>query len=72
MKPDEAKLLKGIQDGKPPKVVAADLGMHEKRLQYILLKWTDKGWWDYGVSARTGWLTDKGIAQVAFTQGGCF
>lgn len=35
------------------------LGIPEKRGAYILSKWSDKGWWDYGVSLYCGWFTDK-------------
>lgn len=35
------------------------LGMHWKREYYLLDKWTRKGWWNYGVSARGGWFEDK-------------
>lgn len=27
-----------------------------KQEYYYLEKWTGKGWWEYGVSMRTGWL----------------
>jgi hypothetical protein len=30
-----------------------------KRGYYLLEKWDDKGWWEYGVSLRTGWFTSK-------------
>ncbi len=30
-----------------------------KREIYILNKWADKGWYDYGVSLDLGWLTVK-------------
>lgn len=44
---------------------ACPLGpIHPKRVQDILYKWSDKGWWNYGVSARTGWLTEKGLAEA--------
>ncbi len=39
-------------------------GMHEKRCQRILEKWEDKGWWDSGVSCRSGWMTAKGLAEA--------
>lgn len=39
--------------------------VHPKRLGYLLEKWTDKGWWDYGVSARTGWFTPEGVQVLA-------
>jgi hypothetical protein len=32
---------------------------------YILDKWTRKGWWEYGVSARSGWLTPKGVEALS-------
>ncbi len=34
--------------------------MDEKRKAYVCLKWANKGWYDYGVTARSGWLEDKG------------
>lgn len=35
------------------------IGMNYKRGYYLLRKWSDKGWWDYGVSLRTGWFTQE-------------
>lgn len=32
--------------------------MPEKRFYYILGKWADRGWWEYGVSLRGGWFTE--------------
>lgn len=34
---------------------------------YILEKWDRKGWWDYGVSLRAGWLTDAGLSALQTT-----
>lgn len=34
-------------------------GIKQKRGHNILEKFCNWGWWDYGVSMRTGWLTDK-------------
>jgi hypothetical protein len=31
---------------------------------YVLTKWHAKGWYAYGVSLDTGWLTEEGRAQV--------
>lgn len=39
-------------------VVAANIGMEWGRAQDILEEWTDRGWWDWGVSLRSGWLTE--------------
>jgi hypothetical protein len=40
---------------------AERLGIHWKRCQSLLLKWTDRRWWEYGVSARSGWFTELGL-----------
>lgn len=40
--------------------IAAYLGMNQKRAWYLCDKWMSKGWWDCGVNALSGWLTDKG------------
>lgn len=37
-------------------------GWHPKQADAILEKAADRGYIEYGVSARTGWLTDKGRA----------
>lgn len=41
--------------------MAERIKMHTKRVHYILAKWDRKGWWTYGVSLRSGWLTDEGV-----------
>ncbi len=67
MKEDEKILLQLIQvqdDLVQPNIspiqIARRLKIPEKRAHYIFLKWSDKGWYDYGVSCRVGWLTEKG------------
>lgn len=32
------------------------LGISGKRADYLLSKWTGRGWWGYGVSLRGGWF----------------
>ncbi len=65
MKADEAELVKALQNT-PPNVALAPfeagqmLGIPEKRLMYIFKKWTGRGWFESGVSTRTGWLTRAG------------
>jgi len=44
------------------------IGMHPKRATAMLDKWVGKGWWEYGVSLRTGWLTDAGRAAIKRTR----
>lgn len=38
--------------------VAELLGMHPKRAIALLYKWDNNGWWEWGVSVRSGWFTD--------------
>jgi len=40
-------------------VVADRLGIEWNRAEYLLEKWTRAGWWEWGVSLRSGWLTDE-------------
>jgi hypothetical protein len=67
MKFDEMKLLTEIQrrqkNGEHPYVreVVADIGMNGKRAAYLCEKWTDKGWYEYGVNVLAGWLTKEGL-----------
>jgi hypothetical protein len=75
MKPDERALLilvSKVHGGanKPNQHTGKDIpfldaigeriGMHPKRANGIGLKWTDKNWWNYGVTVRSGWLTPEG------------
>lgn len=41
-----------------------DLPGNPKRVEYVLDKWCRRGWWEYGVSLRSGWLTPEGLAEV--------
>lgn len=45
--------------------LAEGLGIHPKRGLYLAGKWSDKGWWEYGVTLRSGWLTAAGKAKAA-------
>lgn len=36
-----------------------------KRFYSLLAKWERKGWWEYGVSLRGGWLTPEGRKALA-------
>lgn len=77
MKTDELALLKEAfkqhggtaykeVDPMPPFLdeIAQGLGIHDKRSYYILTKWDDKGWWDSGVSLRSGWFTPEGVKAI--------
>lgn len=39
--------------------IGEQLGMHEKRVYSLLNKWTDRDWWEFGVSMRSGWFTES-------------
>lgn len=63
VKEDERKLLEillalheSLPDCQLVEAVANGLGMHHKRLTYILHKWTDRREWNYGVSVWSGWF----------------
>jgi hypothetical protein len=64
MKLDEQKLLQALA-WRCDRAFVTDyfdvIGMNHKRGLGILEKWTEKGWWDYGVSVRSGWITYEGI-----------
>lgn len=65
-KPDEIKLydlLRELHNHKPyqhtsefAEVIGESIGIHWKRTHSLLYKWSDKGWWNYGVSVRTGFF----------------
>lgn len=68
MKNDEREFLQWLQkrtleDPNQPYVrqLILDMGMNEKRAAYICEKWTNKGWYDYGVNVLAGWLTEEGM-----------
>lgn len=67
MKQDEQELLAAMREraalGERGYVrdVVGWLCLNDKRAAYILEKWTNKGWYDYGVNVFAGWLTDEGM-----------
>jgi hypothetical protein len=45
--------------------VIVNTSIDEKRVQYILEKWTDRGIWNYGISAFAGWFeTDLSLERL--------
>lgn len=66
-KPDEIALYAAIQAkgrGVFADTVAERLGIEWARAEYLLEKWTSTGWWAYGVSLRSGWLTDEAPSEL--------
>jgi hypothetical protein len=41
--------------------ILATLHIPNKRIEYLLYKFSDKGWYEWGVSPMVGWLTEEGI-----------
>jgi hypothetical protein len=62
-------LLKAVEN-QPYKFGSAIKYSGDKQLMYYLEKWTAKGFWEFGVSLRTGWFTPEGIEhfQLALKQ----
>lgn len=46
------------------KALARELGINEKRAFYLLQKWADKGWIEYGVWAWGGWFTETSPSEL--------
>lgn len=63
MKEKEKLFIKELLKNNP-KPYEAGIAMDysdDKQFMYYLEKWTRKGWWDYGVSLRSGWFTPEGV-----------
>ena len=41
--------------------MATNLVQNDKQLTYYLYKWVRNGWWNYGVTVRSGWFTPEGV-----------
>jgi len=63
IKPDEIEFMKLIlsHKGRYPSQYWEAM---TKRQHRILEKWSDKGQWEYGVSVRSGWLTEVGYKHL--------
>lgn len=64
MKPDEREMMRRAlqrEQTSPFDESCADIA-HPNRVLYVIEKWSGKGWWQYGVSLRCGWLTNQGRA----------
>ena len=73
-KADEILLYNTLRETRPgpyepcapwPNEVAGMIGMHFNRMFYLLDKWADKGYWEYGVSLRCGWFTEAAPERLA-------
>ena len=68
IKDDEKFLRQSVVAKEPFMTRAEEYGIPHKRVMYLLYKWTDRGWWDYGVSVTSGWLTDEGKEEFSKKQ----
>lgn len=44
--------------------VGVFFGIHPARVHALLYKWARVGWWDYGVSVRSGWFTPEAPTEL--------
>lgn len=77
-KPDEVALMKALLPRGPYNksydadlsswvgagYLGAEMGMPNNRVSYVLGKWCDKGWYDYGTTLWNGWLTPEGVEDI--------
>ena len=70
-KPDEIALLgcmllhvKSLPGRMTPRLIGIALEIPDRRVVYLCEKWADGDWYDYGVTADLGWLTDEGIVEI--------
>jgi hypothetical protein len=54
---------KNIENHTTPRDLINEEGfyMNYKRAWYLLDKWANKGWYEWGVTMDLGWLTDSGL-----------
>ncbi len=79
MKPNEQLLLSKLAAAhggpyNPNRADAVDRiahrhGINEKRALYLCEKWEARGWWEYGISIRSGWFTPEGYEYAKGTKG---
>ena len=52
--------------GKSPRDIINEetFPLHYKRAWYLFDKWSDKGWYDYGVTLDLGWITPQGMLNI--------
>lgn len=65
-KPEEVQFIAFVtaHGGKIP----SDLWDGIKKIEYNYLeKWVRKGWWEFGVTLRSGWLTPEGKKEFGLT-----
>lgn len=68
IKEDEEEFIGAILLGVRPYDAEEALALHPKRAEYILAKWTERGWWDCGVSIMTGWVTEEGWRAIRYLE----
>lgn len=68
VKPDEIRLMEFVLNRPGPQIACCptedEWAAVSPRWPYLLDKWDKRGWWMISVSIRTGWVTDKGRAEM--------
>ncbi len=67
MKLDEKVFLLALYShGETPRklIYSGTVAINHKRARYLLEKWHEKDWYDYGVTLDLGWLTSKGVSKA--------
>ena len=44
--------------------ICRDVGFQISIMERVLNEWTKRGWYSYGVTVNTGWITDKGRPEI--------
>lgn len=60
VKADEISLAVAVLGGVSVRDVVESGVIAPKRAWYLCNKWSDKGWYDYGVVCDLGWVTEAG------------
>ena len=77
-RPDEVELYSALRlaarqpdgNGSQPGMrktlqLASEMGMPERRLYYLLDKWSGNGWWDWGMNQAGGWFEPEAPESLA-------
>jgi hypothetical protein len=72
-KPDEIAFWAALRgEGRHPNIdgwerARALVNVGDKRAHYLAEKWSNAGWWESGVSLRSGWFTRTAPASITLS-----
>ena len=61
---DAVRRARAQNDSSFVDAIAVQHGFNEKQAMAWVDKWDRKGWWDYGVSLRSGWFTPEAPTEL--------